>query len=599
VHGRTLKRVYISISDLNAGSGVGEDHVPFTVEEIRAASRRKIEKGTVFDKAVVRGWDATKHCIPYDVQKVVKTRQEGPFVVQFNQQRAQTRRPPNPDVAKSVTLPFDPEKFNFTKVKMEDEMVLKLEFTEDSSGGGGGDDGGDDGGGADGNNDAAATHDDYLLVNVSPLEFCHCLLVPDLYDRLPQVVTERSIRMAIQCVMASGFRSCKAAFNSLSGHASVNHLHWHLYYLREPYVLPVESVTGTILGGGVHKLDYSAVGFGFQTASKPTYRGICDIAKRVHAVASTLCQMNVAHNIFITRGGSLASGGFKRKVIKVLIWARKNTESVKNLAESKVTVAVCELSGQVIVYNDESAYESLTEQDIVEAHREACQETFEKVKDKVLESLKWFGPTEDSSECAKVAVCSTEPVDLASSDDETEDVKIDDEVAIEVVDLEDEEEDGDDQDSDVNSTIEGDAGGGGGGESQSSTSQAIKDILQQVRQNREKLLIDIDNDDGDGGDDGDDVVVEEEDQEQVNSDRVPSSADERAGSTADEQATGEEESAADDDKGSTRADEQAGSQSEHNEEAASAAASGDEIGVIDIADVVEVVDVLSSVVCSD
>ena len=38
--------------------------------------------------------------------------------------------------------------------------------------------------------------------------------------------------------MASGLPNFKAAFNSLCGHASVNHLHWHFYYLRDPYRLP-------------------------------------------------------------------------------------------------------------------------------------------------------------------------------------------------------------------------------------------------------------------------------------------------------------------------------------------------------------------------
>jgi GDP-D-glucose phosphorylase len=59
------------------------------------------------------------------------------------------------------------------------------------------------------------------------------------------------------------------AFNSLCAHASVNHLHLHLYYLKKPFQAPTEAVKGSKLtASGLYELfDYPAKGFAFQLTS--------------------------------------------------------------------------------------------------------------------------------------------------------------------------------------------------------------------------------------------------------------------------------------------------------------------------------------------
>lgn len=42
-------------------------------------------------------------------------------------------------------------------------------------------------------------------------------------------------------VLLSGVKNFKAAFNSLCAYASVNHLHWHLYYLQH-HQLRLETI---------------------------------------------------------------------------------------------------------------------------------------------------------------------------------------------------------------------------------------------------------------------------------------------------------------------------------------------------------------------
>lgn len=71
----------------------------------------------------------------------------------------------------SLIQPFDAKAFNFTKVRLENELVFRLAR-----------DGSEDGNGDD--------SDDLLIVNASPVEFGSCLLLPEFKRCLPQVTAE-------------------------------------------------------------------------------------------------------------------------------------------------------------------------------------------------------------------------------------------------------------------------------------------------------------------------------------------------------------------------------------------------------------------------
>lgn len=368
VHGKTIRKIFLLADKIHYQDGLRES---------------KEEHGTDFDISLVKGWREKSVGLAYDVETSVKSRQVGPYVVQLQVDRAKTRRPP--DAMDKVTAPFDPDKFNFTKIDFDKEAIFELRTDPDE------------------------VDSDFVVVNVSPVEFGHSLLVPNLWDKLPQVVTDRSILVAAKAVMASGLSNFKAAYNSLCGHASVNHLHWHLYYLRKGFRLPLETVEGTHLGYGCYSLlDYSAPGFGFQISHVDQME---DVSRRVGAVAKLFCDLNIAHNIFITKGTPFQAGGSRNKVIKVMIWARKNVTGAKDLLELGWTVATCELGGHILVYDDDK-YEAMTEAEIAEGHREACQEPFEAVKDRVVSTLKAHGDVQEDMDSR------AEEVDLASSDGE-------------------------------------------------------------------------------------------------------------------------------------------------------------------------------------
>ena len=103
--------------------------------------------------------------------------------------------------------------------------------------------------------------------------------------------------------MLSGFTNFKAAFNSLCAYASVNHLHWHLYYMSPQFQLPIETCSGKRLSGDCYEIDkYSAKGFVFQVK---TVEDIDRTAKCIFSIVRLLCDMNIAHNLFVSRGTNL------------------------------------------------------------------------------------------------------------------------------------------------------------------------------------------------------------------------------------------------------------------------------------------------------
>ena len=79
-------------------------------------------------------------------------------------------------------MPFDPATFNFSKVQ-SNEVLLHFAPARATS---------------------ACHH--RVIVNVSPLEFGHVLLVPEVTSQLPQALTLESIRLGIELLLLSANR---------------------------------------------------------------------------------------------------------------------------------------------------------------------------------------------------------------------------------------------------------------------------------------------------------------------------------------------------------------------------------------------------------
>ena len=143
----------------------------------------------------------------------------------------------------------------------------------------------------------------------------------------PQVLTLHSIRLAIQTVLLSGVKNFKAAFNSLCAFASVNHLHWHLYYLQNQE-LKLEKIGAKRISSlsdcyEVSEKDYPAPCYAFQiqvflhssnclpklsilfntnTCMFQHPGDINRVSESVHKLTRFLTKSNTAHNVFMTRG---------------------------------------------------------------------------------------------------------------------------------------------------------------------------------------------------------------------------------------------------------------------------------------------------------
>ncbi|CAM1302829.1 Uncharacterised protein g3383 [Pycnogonum litorale] len=304
-----------------------------------------------FDRMLQNKWDVLmemgifKYRVDFLPTKIMgKLR----FVVQANTKRGASRR--QPDAIFNLEQRFDPNKFNFLKIGLDERMFC---FDDPS--------------------DVTAVIDErkehQIVINNSPIEYGSCLLVPHINRKLPQVLNESGLRLAIRIMLMSDSSSFRIAYNSLGGNCSVNHLHFHMYYLR--HKLYLETAPLTRISEECYTVeDYPGKCFVFVLMGpKKIDSTVFSLMKMVRF----LVRNSVAHNLFITRGESTENDA----CIRLILWARKFAVGAKGTYE--LVPASSELSGQIIVW-DQASYDTIEEEDIVRLLSEACDEEFQKVK---------------------------------------------------------------------------------------------------------------------------------------------------------------------------------------------------------------------------
>lgn len=281
------------------------------------------------------------------------------FVVKLNPDRVTNRRPPAD--LHSLNQKFDHNSFNFTKIN-PDEIMFKI------------------------NKDSQKGTDDLVIVNVSPLDDYHCMFIPTVSQCLNQVATFQSLCKAIEIMYLIQSPSFRIGFNSLCAFASLNHLHYHCYYLNNKMLL--ETIPVTHLRGPCYVLlDYPAQGFVFQITSIQNY---VQQVRSMFLLIEYFHQNNIPHNIYITRGTSLESQceglnsqvvSNMRDAIRIYVWARSSSAGLKRVLFD-IKPAICELFGHITVKN-QSEFESLTEEVVSDLLRNLTSDTFEKVYEAV------------------------------------------------------------------------------------------------------------------------------------------------------------------------------------------------------------------------
>ncbi|XP_062947623.1 GDP-D-glucose phosphorylase 1 [Cynocephalus volans] len=259
------------------------------------------------------------------------------FVAQLNVERGMQRR--CPQNIKSVRQAFDPEQFNFNKIRQAEILFRLLREPDLPS--------------------ALQQEDIFVVINVSPLEWGHVLLVPEPARGLPQRLLPGVLRAGIEAVLLSLHPGFRVGFNSLGGLASVNHLHLHGYYLA--HRLPVEGAPSEPLdpGGHLHLLQaLPAPGFLFYTSGPgPELEALIS---RVCWATDYLTDHDIAHNLFVTRGAPPGKTSLSSALtgVRVILWARKSCFGIKE--GDAFNVALCELAGHLPVKTSQG-FSSLTE----------------------------------------------------------------------------------------------------------------------------------------------------------------------------------------------------------------------------------------------
>ncbi|XP_022095681.1 GDP-D-glucose phosphorylase 1-like [Acanthaster planci] len=329
-----------------------------------------------FDKLLCSKWDAAVDMgyFRYKLDKLQTKIVPGPrkIVAQLNTKRAVERR--KPQTITHVTQPFNPDIFNFTKVDPK-EVLFELcpekenpdSTTDDQSL----------------CNGTAESRHHSVLINVSPLEYCNILLVPSRFRCIPQVLTEDAMHLALETMLLSAHSGFILGFNSLCALASVNHQHFHGYYLEHD--LPIRrTATRQVIGPCYELADWPVRGFVFQVRGHT----LQETARSVQRVASILQQNEIAHNVFITRGCALGDESITmEQTVRIVLWPRKSylgAKTDKAGASIGFNVAVCELAGHLPVYTKEY-FNEVTEEGVVQCLQKASlsSEEFEELKHRV------------------------------------------------------------------------------------------------------------------------------------------------------------------------------------------------------------------------
>ncbi|XP_014523902.1 GDP-L-galactose phosphorylase 1 [Vigna radiata var. radiata] len=252
------------------------------------------------------------------------------FIAQLNEGRHLKKRPTEFRVDK-VLQPFDETKFNFTKVGQE-EVLFQLEAS--------------DNGEAQFSPNAPIDVENspsFVAINVSPIEYGHVLLIPRIFECLPQRIDHASFFLALQMTVEAGNPYFRLGYNSLGAFATINHLHFQAYYLAMPFPIekaPTKKITKLSDGVKVSKLlNYPVRGLVFEGGHT-----LESLANAVSEACICLQHNNVPYNVLISDCG--------RKIFLLpQCYAEKQAlgEVSAELLETQVNPAVWEISGHMVL----------------------------------------------------------------------------------------------------------------------------------------------------------------------------------------------------------------------------------------------------------
>ena len=220
-------------------------------------------------------------------------RKAGPFSVQYNPRRSRVE----PTTSIPDSLPFDPDKPNFTKIPddqfIAEERILGERVT-------------------------------YIVNNKPYFEGQH-VWVPNVKDNLPQLIDkEEWVELPLTIIQKSGRANIKGFYNSLGAGGSVNHLHFHGFYYggdgqrsdlweggltaveksgREEFMESNGVHISRIVGFPVHGLSFSGGSLQAQTAGIFRYLNVLRLRRLPYQILFTKTETIVMPRHDATRAG--------------------------------------------------------------------------------------------------------------------------------------------------------------------------------------------------------------------------------------------------------------------------------------------------------
>lgn len=262
------------------------------------------------------------------------------FIAQLNKGRHQKKRLTEFRVDK-VLQDFDETKFNFTKVGQE-EVLFRFEKSSDH------------------NRHffpsappitADSNSSSVVAINVSPIEYGHVLLIPQVLNCLPQRIDHGSFLLALHMAKEAADPFFRVGYNSLGAFATINHLHFQAYYLAAPF--PVEKAPtrrimtlkspqdkGVIVS---QLLNYPVRGLVFEGGNT-----VQDLSDSVASSCIFLQNNNIPFNVLIADCG-------RRIFLFPQCYAEKQArgEASQELLDTQVNPAVWEISGHIVLKRQE------------------------------------------------------------------------------------------------------------------------------------------------------------------------------------------------------------------------------------------------------
>lgn len=380
-----------------------------------------------FDTLLLEGFGrlSRQGHVKSDPSKIVRRRIEGSFglTAQFSEEHFANKRKKHSSEDQSVVKAVDTDAFNFTKVDAS-EIISAVDVSRPKA--------------PETSFFAGLLYDEVeedqpdppirvtVLACGSPIAVGHVLLVPNIQEKLPQVINAQLLLCGLNLLAMSKRSDFRIMFNSWQGCSSVNHFHFHGLYMNNFNLSPskrlaIENVDRSTVAGDrtegklcielLAETQWYVRGFvltagcppggASKTVSETNLQPLPDLqtlARGAGHLLEELQRRNIAHNVLIApfladrrpakledliiKGEQAATAASP----EIYIIPRHPERNLR--PDAGFNAGICELSG-VLAAHDEEHYNSFEEKSLIEIFKDVSLSGAE--MDELICKVAWLG----------------------------------------------------------------------------------------------------------------------------------------------------------------------------------------------------------------